>query len=148
MLRIAPTNLAKANAYVALYHRHHGRTQGQKFSIAVKDEDGSVRGVAIVGRPVGRSVDDGMTLEVLRVCTDGTPNVCSMLYGASRRAAWAMGYDRIVTYTLEEEPGTSLRAAGWVLDGVTSGDTWARPGRSRVDRAPTGPKRRWVSTRG
>lgn len=109
-------------------------------------------GVAIVGRPVSRRLDDRLTLEVTRVATDGTPNACSALYGACARAAREMGYARIVTYTLAEEPGTSLRAAGWERDGESPGGSWSKPSRPRPRdvtlfgeaRDTTGPKVRWL----
>ena len=112
--------------------------------IACLDDD-RLCGVAIAGRPVARALDDGYTLEVLRVCTDGTPNACSKLYGAMRRAAREMGYRKVITYTLAEESGTSLRAAGWSVDGTTRGDSWDRPNRPRDDRHPIGPKTRWAA---
>ncbi|WP_221177319.1 XF1762 family protein, partial [Nocardioides marmoriginsengisoli] len=123
----------------------HGSTRGHKFSIAVGTSDGVIRGVAIAGRPVARLLDDGITLEVLRVCTDGTPNACSMLYGAVRRAGIAMGYPprRIITYTLASESGRSLHAAGWIRDAEVKGDTWDRPNRARTDKHPVEPKIRW-----
>lgn len=132
-LRVVPIGLREANRYVEQHHRHHGSVRGHKFSVAVRDETGELRGVAIAGRPVARQLDDGHTLEVLRVCTDGAPNACSMLYGAVRRTALAMGYsgDRVLTYTLADEPGTSLRAAGWHRDGERKGGEWGRPGRPR-----------------
>ncbi len=144
-LLLVPVSLREANAFVAERHRHHGPTRGHKFAVSVGSSDGVMRGVAIAGRPVARALDDGVTLEVLRVCTDGTPNVCSMLYGAVRRAAVAMGYPphNVITYTLASEPGTSLRAAGWHLDGVVRGQSWDRPSRRRVDAAPTDDKHRW-----
>ncbi len=144
-LLLVPTTLREANGFVERLHRHHGPTRGHKFAVAVGSTDGVMRGVAIAGRPVARWMDDGVTLEVLRVCTDGTPNVCSMLYGAVRRAAVAMGYParNVITYTLASEPGTSLKAAGWVLDGTTRGESWNRPNRARTDKAPTTPKNRW-----
>ena len=147
-LHIQPISLRAANAFVSGYHRHHGPTRGHKFSIAVADANGQIRGVAIAGRPVARQLDDGQHLEITRVCTDGTPNACSMLYGAVRRVAKAMGYEpaRILTYTLEEEGGASLRAAGWRLEGATPGGSWDRPSRSRVDAHPTGRKLRWHAT--
>src|SRR5437870_1633786 len=111
-MRIVPITLRAACAFVAAHHRHHPPPRGHKFSLAV-DDGGHLAGVAIVGRPVARALDDGFTLEVLRVCTLGTKNACSMLYGAARRIAKEMGYRRIVTYTLASEPGTSLRASGW-----------------------------------
>jgi hypothetical protein len=144
-LLLVPVSLREANAFVERLHRHHGPTRGHKFAVGVGSSDGVLRGVAIAGRPVARHLDDGVTLEVLRVCTDGTPNVCSMLYGAVRRAAVAMGYPprRVITYTLATEPGTSLRAAGWVRDAETRGESWDRPSRARTDRHPTTPKIRW-----
>lgn len=144
-LFLVPVSLREANAYVAEHHRHHGPTRGHKFAVAVGTLDGVMRGVAIAGRPVSRHLDDGTTLEVLRVCTDGTLNACSMLYGAVRRAGIALGYPPscIITYTLASETGSSLRASGWVLDGETAGGSWWRAARPREDKAPTEPKLRW-----
>jgi len=133
MLSITPINLDEANAFVAEHHRHHRPVIGAKFAVAVSDEESQVRGVAIVGRPVARLLDDGWTLEVNRVCTDGARNACSMLYGAAWRAARAMGYKRLITYTLPEEGGSSLRAAGWKLLGRRGGGNWNVPSRPRVD---------------
>jgi len=143
-LLLVPISLREANAFVAQHHRHHGPTRGHKFAVAVGSSDGVIRGVAIAGRPVARNLDDGVSLEVLRVCTDGTPNACSMLYGAVRRAAVAMGYppSRIFTYTLASEPGASLRAAGWQRDADTKGGEWGRADRPR-ETANSGPKTRW-----
>lgn len=124
-------------------HRHHGPSQGHKFSIGVVDASGILRGVATVGRPVSRHRDDGDTAEVTRLCTDGSPNACSLLYGASARAAFAMGYLRIGTYTLATECGASLRASGWTNKGVTRGGSWSSPARRRIDTAPTEPKVLW-----
>lgn len=112
MLELIPMTLREANAFVEQHHRHHKPVVGHKFSIGVSDGE-KVVGVAIVGRPVGRFLDDGWTLEVTRLCTDGTHNACSMLYAAAWRAARAMGYRRVVTYILESETGASLKAAGW-----------------------------------
>lgn len=97
MLELIPMTLREANAFVEQYHRHHKPVVGHKFSIGISDGE-KVVGVAIVGRPVGRFLDDGWTLEVTRLCTDGTHNACSMLYAAAWRAARAMGYRRVVTY--------------------------------------------------
>lgn len=102
-------------------------------------------GCAIVGRPVCRNVDWHRVVEVLRLATDGTANACSLLYAACRRIAREMGFSRIMTYTLENEPGTSLRAAGWRFDGLTAGGSWDCPGRRREQKAPTCRKQRWVS---
>lgn len=138
-----PCNLDEANAFVKRHHRHHGKVVGHKFSIAVADEAGVVRGVGIVSRPVARGLDDGLTLEVTRVATDGCKNACSALYGAAWRAAKALGYRKIVTYTLDTEPGTSLAAAGWRLVAEVKGRSWDCESRPRVDKHPTQGKFRW-----
>jgi hypothetical protein len=138
-LSTVPIDLKEANAFVAEYHRHHKPVVGHKFSIgaALGDE---IVGVVIVGRPVSRHRDDGMTLEVTRLCTDGTRNACSFLYGAAARAAFALGYQRIGTYILKSEPGVSLTAAGWKMIGETPGKSWSVPSRPRVDTHPLEPK--------
>jgi hypothetical protein len=134
ILAIVPISLDEANAFVAHHHRHHQPVVGHKFSIAIA-ASAIVHGVVIVGRPVSRSLDDGWTLEVNRCCTDGTRNACSMLYGAAWRAAKALGYRRLITYTLQHEGGASLRAAGWRLIGQRGGGNWNTPARPRVDTA-------------
>lgn len=135
MIRVTPISLAEANAFVAQHHRHHAPVPGAKFCLAVSDASDAVRGVAIVGRPVARGLDDGWTLEVNRCCTDGTRNACSMLYGAAWRAAKALGYRRLLTYTMPEEGGASLRACGWRDLGLRGGGNWSTPARPRVDTA-------------
>jgi hypothetical protein len=120
--------------------------QGHKFSIGLVDETGQLVGCAVVGRPVARMLDDGMTAEVTRLCTDGSKNACSKLYSACARAAEAMGYTKIVTYILASEPGGSLRATGWTQTTDSGGGTWSRPSRARVDKHPTEPKVRWDRT--
>ena len=122
-LELCPVSLAEANAFVAEHHRHHRPVTGHKYSIACTDGERIV-GVVIVGRPVSRHLDDGWTLEVTRLCTDGTKNGCSMLYAAAWRAARAMGYKRLVTYILESETGISLKAAGWRCVGQAGGLQW------------------------
>lgn len=113
-LMIVPLTFGQANAFVADRHRHHRPMPGCKFVLGVAREDNSeLVGVAMVGRPVARHFDDGMTLEVNRSCTDGTPNANSCLYGAAWRVAQALGYRRLITYTQEGESGASLRGAGW-----------------------------------
>ena len=119
-LRLVPVSLREANAYVDAYHRHHGRVVGHKFSVGC-EQDGQLVGVAIVGRPVSRYLDNGSTLEVTRLCSNGERNVCSFLYGAAARAAKALGFRKIITYTLDTEPGTSLKAAGWTCAGLAGG---------------------------
>lgn len=113
-LRVVPVDLSEANAFVAQHHRHHRPVVGHKFSIGAHDGENLV-GVAIVGRPVARHRDDGDTLEVTRLCTDGTKNACSFLYAAAWRAASAMGYSRLGTYILATETGATLKASGWTL---------------------------------
>jgi len=144
-LRVTPITLREANAYVAANHRHHGETRGCIVVCACSDEHDRIRGVGIVGRPVARLLQDGYTAEVTRLCTDGAPNACSMLYRALWRAVRALGYLRLVTYTLPEEGGSSLRAAGFKLIGEAGGGSWDRPntGRPRVDLHPLQEKLRW-----
>ena len=119
-MEITPINFEEANAYVSAFHRHHKPMQGCKFCLAVSDGD-KVVGVAIVGRPVARLLDNGWTLEVNRCCTDGTKNACSMLYSSAWKAAKALGYKRLITYTLPEEGGASLRASNWKCLGLKGG---------------------------
>lgn len=138
-LKLAPISFENAAAYVRDHHRHHTPPAGHKFSIAAVDGDKLV-GVVIVGRPVARRRDDGLTLEVTRLCTDGHRNACSFLYGAAARATFALGYSRIGTYILKSEPGTSLKAAGWKLIGERRGGSWSRQSRPRDDRHSTEPK--------
>ena len=133
-LHLLPVSLRTANAFVLSHHRHHRPVQGAKFALAVTLSDSDlIHGVAIVGRPVARHLDDGWTLEVTRLCTDGAPNACSKLYGAAWKVARALGYIRLITYTLSDEGGASLRAAGWRLVGARGGGAWSRPGRPRAD---------------
>lgn len=113
-LTVVPLSLRAAREFVAVHHRHHGPPVGHRWSIGVVDSKGILRGVAIVGRPVSRVLDDGLTVEVNRTCTDGFPNANSALYGAAWRAARAMGYRRMVTYTQAGESGASLRASNAV----------------------------------
>lgn len=130
MLEIRPITLRAANAYVAQHHRHNQPTNGHKFSVSVWDGD-RMCGVAIAGQPIARKLDDGLTIEIRRVCTDGTRNACSILYAACAKAARAMGYRRAITYTLVSEPGTSLKAAGFTNRGEAGGVSWNMPSRPR-----------------
>jgi hypothetical protein len=141
-LTIVPCTREEANTFVAQHHRHHGPVVSHKFSLAVAEED-RVVGVAMVGRPVARMLDDGFTLEVTRCCTDGTKDAASMLYGACRRAVFALGYRKLVTYTLQTESGISLRAAGFKVLGEVRGKSWSCPSRPRVDLTPLQKKFRW-----
>lgn len=142
MLTITPITLREANAYVAANHRHHLPVRGCIACAAVSEGD-QVRGVAIVGRPVARRLQDGWTAEVTRCCTDGARNAPSMLYRAAWRAVRALGYRRLVTYTLPEEGGASLRAAGFRCLGQAGGGSWNVPSRPRVDTHPLQVKLRW-----
>lgn len=141
-LAVVPITLEEANVFVVRHHRHHGEVVGHKFSLGAVLGDGIV-GIVIVGRPVARHRDDGLTLEVTRLCTDGTRNACSFLYGAAARAAFALGYRRIGTYILASETGASLRACEWRLVGEVRGRSWSCPSRPRVDTHPTEDKLLW-----
>jgi hypothetical protein len=147
-LRVVPVTHAEANDFVRRHHRHHRPTPGAIFCVGVADD--TLRGVAIVGRPVARKLDDGRTVEINRVATDGARNACSMLLGACRRVAKAMGFARVLTYTLPSEGGASLRAAGFQFDGEAGGPSkaWAtRPNRDapQLDGDLVGGKWRWVA---
>ncbi len=144
-LAVRPITLRAANAFVEQHHRHHKPARGCVFCVSVwKDE--TLRGVAIFGRPKARMLQDGVTGEVTRVCTDGTRNACSKLYAVVARTARSLGYERIFTYTLPEEGGASLRAAGWTLDSdLAGGGSWSREGRTRVDQHPLDTKVRWAA---
>lgn len=128
-------DLSEANAFVEQHHRHHKPVVGHLFSLGAALGDDIV-GVVIVGRPVSRFRDDGLTAEVTRLCTDGTRNACSFLYGVAARASFALGFKRIGTYILASEPGVSLTAAGWRMIGETPGRSWSVPSRPRVDKHP------------
>lgn len=131
-LEIRPITLRAANAFVGQHHRHNIPTTGHKYSVACYDGE-RLCGVAIAGRPVSRKLDDGITIEILRVCTDGTRNACSMLYGACSRCAKEMGYKRVITYTLASESGSSLKAAGFKNCGEAGGGSWNVPSRPREE---------------
>jgi hypothetical protein len=141
-LELQPINFDEACAYITQYHRHHTAPQGCKFCIGVND-NGVIVGVIVIGRPVARMLDDGYTAEVTRCCTNGTKNTSSMLYSAAWRAARAMGYRRLITYTLQSEPGISLLAANWKLVGQAGGGTWNREDRPRIDKHPIEQKKLW-----
>lgn len=128
-------DLDEANAFVEQHHRHHKPVIGHLFSLGAA-LDNRIVGIVIVGRPVSRFRDDGVTAEVTRLCTDGTKNACSFLYGAAARASFALGFKRIGTYILATEPGTSLTAAGWRVINETPGRSWNVPSRPRVDKHP------------
>jgi hypothetical protein len=141
-LVLCPVTLEEANDFIREHHRHNQPVPGAKFCVACMAL-GRIVGVATAGRPTARLADDGWTLEVTRVATDGTRNANSFLYGAVRRAAWALGYKRLITYTLPEEGGPSLRAAGFSNLGEVGGGSWSRSSRPRIDRHPLQKKIKW-----
>ena len=149
-MELVPVTLEQALDFVRRFHRHSLPPAGHRFSVGV-DRDGKLCGVAIIGRPVAPKLDDGRAAEILRCCTDGTPNACSMLYGAARRAAIALGYGPVYTYTLPQEGGSSLRAAGFTLDKNDAGGParlWHnRPGRTVLPVGDDlfGGKWRWIA---
>jgi hypothetical protein len=139
-----PFTRDSARAYLRDFHRHHKGTTGYKFAVGAL-QGGRLVGIVIVGRPVSRVIQkaEPLTCEVTRLCTDGTKNACSYLYGVARRIAFEMGYTRVITYTLESEPGTSLKASGWSFVRKTRGGSWDTDSRPRIDKAPTVPKQLW-----
>jgi hypothetical protein len=142
-LELVPITLREACAFVTAHHRHHNAPRGCRFVIGAA-RGGVVVGVSIVGRPVARELQDGWTAEVVRLCvSDSARNACSMLYAASWRAARAVGYRRLVTYTLPEEGGASLRGASRRLIGEAGGGSWSRASRPRIDVHPLQTKLRW-----
>ena len=143
-MRVAPITFKEASAYINQYHRHHSATVGCKFCISVVDDDNQLHGVAVCGRPVSRHLDDGTILEINRVCTDGTRNACSMLYGACSRIATDMGYSKIITYILESENGASLKASNFVCEGIAGGEMWTGKRSGRDNGVPKEKKTRWV----
>ncbi len=147
MIELVPITLRDARAYVAEHHSHHPPPQGGLFAVSCA-EGGEIVGVAIVGKPVARNLADDWTAEVTRVAVrSGAPmGTASKLYAACWRACRAMGYRRLVTYTLLEERGVSIRAAGWRVVAETQGGSWSREDRPRVDRHPLQAKFRWEVT--
>lgn len=133
---LRPVTFAEAKDFIKAHHRHHGIPQGWLWGHGVEDDAGQLVGVATVGRPVARNLDDGYTCEVTRLCTTGHGNACSALYAAAKRASDAKGFRRILTYILETEDGGSVKAAGWQYLGETSGGSWSCPSRGREDSHP------------
>ena len=141
-LEVRPIGLKAANRFVEANHRHHKKVAGCKFSICACKEDVIV-GVAICGRPVSRHMDDGTVIEINRLCTDGTRNACSLLYGACCRIAKEMGYRKIITYILASENGASLKASNFTCEGEAGGEIWTGE-RERDNGVPRELKTRWV----
>lgn len=140
-MRLRPISIKAANRYVKEWHRHLDAPQGARFALSAWDGERIV-GVALVGNPIARMAMDGWTAEVIRVATDGTPNVCSWLYARAKRAAQALGFERVITKTLPEEGGASLRAVGAKQLGIARAQQWDRINRRREE-APLMEKLRW-----
>lgn len=140
-LSVAPMTLRAAFAYVKAKHRHAKKIQGGLFAVGA-EVAGQLVGCAIVGMPVAPMLQDGRTVEIRRCCTDGTRNACSFLYRVCVRIASAMGYRRVLTYTLESESGASLRGAGFKVTKRTRAEHWNRPSREREEQ-PLQHKLRW-----
>ena len=143
-LRLKPLTRSQVNNLIREWHRHHKPVPGYRFAIGAKVGDELV-GAIVVGRPVAQMTEQYEIAEATRCVTNGHKNACSFLYAAAARAAGAMGFEKIQTFILEHEPGTSLIAAGWIFDGMTDGGDWNRPSRGnrRTDQ-PQGKKQRWV----
>ncbi len=141
MLEVRPITFRQACDFITEHHRHHRPTVGCKFSVGLFDGENMV-GCAVCGRPVSRHLDDGLTCEINRLCTDGTRNACSMLYGACCRVAKAMGYKKIITYILQSENGASLKASNFSCDGEAGGVHWTGE-RDRGQDIPAEMKTRW-----
>ena len=144
MLKAVPITLKVAKAFVNEHHRHHIAPVGWKFGIGATNGSDELVGVVVASRPVARRLDDGLTIEFTRVATNGTRNACSFLYAAAWNAAKAMGYLRGLTYTLESESGSSLKAVGWKQDIISPGGGWSRKSRPRDDKHPLEAKLRWT----
>jgi hypothetical protein len=143
-MEIRPITWKQANEYVKANHRHHGTTTGCRFCLGVYEGE-ELHGVAICGRPVSRMLDDGRTIEINRLCTDGTRNACSMLYGACTRVAKAMGYRKAITYILQSENGASLKASNFTCEGTAGGVKWTGK-RDTGAKYPHEMKTRWSRT--
>jgi len=144
-LTVRMVTLAEARAFIERHHRHHNPPVGHRLSLGCY-AGGRLCGVAVLSRPVARMTDARAVLEVSRVCTDGTPNACSKLLSIAARFARLVGFESIQTFTLPEEGGASLRAAGWTRAPRRSpGGSWnGRVRNGRTDGQPQGPKWKWT----
>lgn len=141
-MEIRPITFKTACDFINKYHRHHKATVGCKFCIGLYDNNKLI-GCAVCGRPVSRYYDNGLTCEINRLCTDGTYNACSMLYGACCRVAREMGYKKIITYILDSENGASLKASNFICEGQAGGIHWTGK-RNKGQDIPSEMKQRWV----
>lgn len=142
-MRSIRIELIEANDFIIAHHRHHKPVVGHRFSLGA-EHDGRIVGVCIVGRPVARKTDQKYVAEVTRLCTDGTKNACSFLYGLAARMCREMGFHSIQTFILESEDGKTLEACGWSFSGMTKGGTHEREGRPRRRDQPECPKKKYV----
>ena len=142
-MRVQPVSLGTANAFVHAWHRRSRQDVGHLFSLGLFGSDLALHGVAITGRPKARGIDDGQTVEVTRVATDGTRNACSMLYAAACREARRRGYRRVITYTRSDETGASVKASGFRLAARVPGREWTTPSRPRALRNDNPDRNRW-----
>lgn len=146
MITIEPITLQLARLFITLFHRHHLPPQGWIFGLGAY-LDGILVGAITVGRPVSRHYNGSYTIEVTRCCTDGTPHICSLLYGAAFKAAKALKYDTLITYTLNTERGTSLIASSWKFARLAGGGEWSSPSRPRAkSTSPTCRKKLWYKS--
>lgn len=143
-MKAIPIELKAANAYVAENHRHLDPVHRDKWRLAAVDDSGKIIGVVQAARPTARYLDNGMTIDIVRCCTDGTRNACTFLLGRAERIAKAMGYSKMISYILESETGVSYKAAGWHKEADTIGHDWSCPSRPRKTTAPTCNKQRWA----
>lgn len=141
-MRIVPITFRTACSFIKKHHRHNSPTVGCKYCIGL-EQYGKLIGVAVCGRPVSRHYDNGETCEINRLCTIGTKNACSKLYGACCRIAKEMGYKKVITYTLQSEPGTSLRASNFICEGIAGGTHWTGC-RNKGQPIPKEMKLRWI----
>ncbi|MCP1161243.1 MULTISPECIES: XF1762 family protein [Bacillus] len=144
-LQTIPITLKIAQEFISKFHRHNQAPQGHKFSIGLWDHDVLI-GVIIAGSPVARHNNNGFTLEITRCCLKSSiyRNGISKMIGSVYQVAKAMGYTKIITYTLDHESGDSLKSCGFELEAITSGGSWNSTARKRENKAPTTPKKRWV----
>ena len=143
-MRTVALELKDANAFITEHHRHHAPVKRDKWRFGVVDDNGKLIGVLNAGRPVARLLNDGKTIEILRCCSDGTPNLCSFMLGRARRIAKDLGYSKMISYILGTENGASYKAAGWHKEADTRGHSWNHSGRPRKTAAPVCDKQRWA----
>jgi hypothetical protein len=146
-MMVAPMSIREANAFVSLHHRHN-RPVGSGVVAFGCSQDGTMVGVCILGRPVARALCDGRTIEIRRACTAPTApkGACSWIYSRARRIASALGYSKVITYTLEAEGGASLRGVGWTPVLASKPHQWQRsePGKQRIAQDVCGQQKiRW-----